>query len=213
MPSHGANASSGENTRHFKTFYTPDEIAELPSVAICQGVEAKLRPSREYHTDRIEVRTHITNAVMMNVLCAAARMHEINKGKLSISEAKSKCREEGDKYTLGVLSSGGMVDTMAAIHQGFRPLFGTEVCDRKRAMWRDLTCTEDLGDTFKVEWEEIESPDLLTSGQTCIDYSSSGPKTGEEGTPGWMFTSQVDPKTQGVCVGNGRERDEYSSWS
>ena len=141
----------------------------------------------------MHIREDITNAVMLNVVCAAARRHSLDANKLSISEVKQKSNDKNEKYTIGVLSSGGCLDTIASITHGFRPIFGTEICDKKRAMWRDATASRDLGDTFEVDWSTIPSPDLLSSGQTCIDYSSSGPRTGENGETGWMFTAQVDP--------------------
>ena len=50
----------------------------------------------------------------------------------------------------GVFSSGGCLDTLAAIRSGFTPVWGTEICERKRYMWRDLTRTRDLGSTWDV---------------------------------------------------------------
>jgi site-specific DNA-cytosine methylase len=58
-------------------------------------------------------------------------------------------------------------------------------------MWEDLTATTCYGDTFKQDYNQIQKPDYISSGQPCIDYSRSGSQYGDEGETGWMFTSQV----------------------
>jgi len=93
---------------------------------------------------------------------------------------------------VGTFSSGGCLDTTATVIQGFKPVWGTEVCESKQKLWSTLTGTPDLGDTFAVQWKDQIVPNLLIPGQMCIDYSSSGPRTGELVTTGWMF---VEPST------------------
>ena len=116
--------------------------------------------------------------------------------KLTIQQAREQCKAAKQRFTCGVFSSGGCLDTLAAIRMGFLPVWGTEVCERKRQLFTKLCPNAtDLGDTFAVDWEsgQHETPDLITSGQTCIDYSSSGPRTGENGDTGWMFLQQAQP--------------------
>ena len=53
-------------------------------------------------------------------------------------------------------------------------------------------------DTFAHDWSNARHVTLLKSGQTCIDYSLSGPyfrgeSGGRDGKTGWMFVKQVDP--------------------
>jgi len=96
-------------------------------------------------------------------------------------------------FSVGVFSSGGCLDTLAAIRAGFTPVWGTEICERKRAMWRDLTRTRDLGSTWDVNWEDQVVPDMIISGTPCIDFSSSGACMGEYGKTGWMFSEQAKP--------------------
>ena len=111
-----------------------------------------------------------------------------------ISECKQLSREHKErKRTFAAFSSGGCLDSIAAIATGFAPIWGTEVCERKRTMWANLTGTPDLGDTFHIDYANVESPNMLIAGQTCVDYSSSGPKTGADGDTGWMFVKQADP--------------------
>lgn len=93
----------------------------------------------------------------------------------------------------GTFSSGGCLDAIASMLTGFKPLWGTEICERKRAAWHDLTDTPDMGDTYAVQWDHMPTPDIIWSGQTCVDYSLSGPRTGADGETGWMFVEQVKP--------------------
>ena len=85
-------------------------------MAIAQGVRVKI--SREFHDNRMRIREDITNAVMLNVVCAAARRHSLDANKLSIAEVKQKSKDKDEKYTVGVLSSGGCLDTIASITHG-----------------------------------------------------------------------------------------------
>ena len=97
------------------------------------------------------------------------------------------------RVTVGVFSSGGCLDTLAAIRSGFTPVWGTGICERKRAMWCDLTRTRNLGSTWDVNWKEQVIPDMIISGTPCIDFSSSGACRGEHGDTGWMFSAQAEP--------------------
>lgn len=160
---------------------------------LVRGLHAKRPVTRSEHADRHIIRDDISAAVLLNV--AAAAVLNFNE-KLTIQQAREKCKAGKQRFTCGVFSSGGCLDTLAAIRMGFLPVWGTEVCERKRALFSKLCpSAADLGDTFAVDWEsgQHESPDLITSGQTCIDYSSSGPRTGENGDTGWMFLQQAKP--------------------
>ena len=84
-------------------------------------------------------------------------------------------------------------NAIASLKAGLLPIWGTEICDRKRRAWVDLTDTPDMGDTFTTDFKEMPTPDVLWTGQTCVDYSLSGPKTGSEGDTGWMFVAQSKP--------------------
>ena len=109
------------------------------------------------------------------------------------SKQKSKQNQnEKSKWTVAVLCSGGCLDTLAAMRVGFVPIWSTETHVAKAEMWRDLTNTVCLGDTFSEEALNAEQPDYLKSGQPCPDYSFSGSQKGEFGATGWMFTKQVD---------------------
>ena len=161
---------------------------------------------REYHALSIRTRNDIHLAMYVNAHAAIASQvssHELEiykngikerqwRNKYSISALKQRQRGANKTFSLGTMSSGGCLDTIAAIREGFRPIWGTEICEKKRALWRNLTNTRDLGDTFAVEWENEETPDLIISGQNCMDYSHSGTQTGEDGKTGWAFVKQTE---------------------
>ena len=51
-------------------------------------------------------------------------------------------------YSVAVLGSGGLVDTIAAVRAGFIPVWGTEVCPKQQALWCKLTSSPNYPDTF-----------------------------------------------------------------
>ena len=68
-----------------------------------------------------------------------------------------------------------------------QPVWGTEVCEDKRALWRLITDCPDLGDTFEATLDKPMRPNVLWSGQPCMDYSLSGSRKGHHGKTGWML--------------------------
>ena len=139
----------------------------------------------------------------------------------TVEDAKRAARDITDKYTIVVMACGGCVDTISAIRAGFKPIWSTETDRRQQRMWFDLTDTHCLGDTFKADLTLASTPDYLTSGMPCTDYSRSGPNTGQHGETGWMFTAQVPiilkikPKAirleisdHAISVNNGKEVEE-----
>ena len=132
--------------------------------------------TRAMHTDRLDVRQDISCCIALHVMAAVANNpHDKWRTQLSIANAQRYCRTPGQVGpTVGVFSSGGCLDTLAALRCGFRPIWGTEVDERLRTVWSHLTGAPDLGDTFKVDWQHQVVPDLLISGQPCTNYSSSG---------------------------------------
>ena len=150
------------------------------------------------HANRVQLRNDIGCCLAINVMAAMPYINSHYKWRnaTSIQHAKHYCRSPGlQRPSVGVLFLGGCLDTLAAIRSGFKPIWGTEICERKRTIWSLLTGkdTPDLGDTFKVNWSNQESPDLLISGAPCTNYSSSGNTKGDEGETGWMFVKQADP--------------------
>ena len=128
----------------------------------------------------------------MHVLAYAASQSRNKQSMYKLQRDNRSPTKRERKYTVGVFCSGGCLDTIAAMRCGFRPVWGTEVCHRKRALWSSLTGTPDLGDTFSVRWNYQTIPDFIQSGQPCMDYSSSGSKKGEFGPTGYMFVKQCE---------------------
>jgi site-specific DNA-cytosine methylase len=147
---------------------------------------------------------------------------------------------DSSKFTCAVLCSGGLICTQAAVRSGFQVIWGTEICHQhpdcggtcncgrndQQRMWIDQTGTPCLGNTFtdQHKYNAVETPDYLTSGFTCPNYSRSGNHTGGEGSTGWMFVQQaaiilqLKPKTirlemsdYAIEVNNGREVKEVIS--
>jgi site-specific DNA-cytosine methylase len=141
---------------------------------------------------------------------------------------------DSSKFTCAVLCSGGLICTQAAVRSGFQVIWGTEICPQhpdyggkcncgsndQQRMWTDWTGTPCLGNTFTEpqKYNAAETPDYLTSGFPCPNYSRSGNHTGGEGSTGWMFVQQaaiilqIKPKTirlemsdYALEVNNGRE--------
>ena len=82
---------------------------------------------REGHASRKRIRDDIVMSLTLNVFAACAidarsKMHDIS----------AECTSDVPKYTAGVLSSGGCLDTIGCIAAGMRPIWGTEICERKR---------------------------------------------------------------------------------
>ena len=134
--------------------------------------------------------------MLLHVAAAASSLNPHYKWRqqLPMEAARTFCRSTNNRNpTVGVFSSGGCLDTLAAIRSGFRPIWGTEVNERMRTLWGHLTGTPDLGDTFSVNWANQPCPDLLIAGQPCTNFSSSGNQKGDEGDTGWMFVEQAKP--------------------
>ena len=109
-----------------------------------------------------------------------------------VDALKSMFRDAKPRYTCGILSSGGCGDSIAAVLSGFKILWGTEIDEGKRALFRDLTGAIDMGNTFDADLHECQRPQVIISGQPCTDYSTSGSRTGEGGATGWQYTQQTD---------------------
>ena len=149
--------------------------------------------SREHHADRREIRSDLELALALNAIVSHLARE---RDRVDIDTLRQSARTRRNAFTFATFSSGGCCDAIASLKTGLLPLWGTEVCDRKRSAWVDLTGTPDMGDTYKTDFSKLPVPDILWSGQTCVDYSLSGPKTGEDGTTGWMFVQQTEPILQ-----------------
>ncbi len=50
--------------------------------------------------------------------------------------------ESQDGYSVAVLGSGGLLDTIAAVRAGFIPVWGTEICPKQQRLWYELTSSQ-----------------------------------------------------------------------
>ena len=88
---------------------------------------------------------------------------------------KKQCRKYMPSYSVGVFSSGGCCDTLAAIRASFTPVWGSEIDPTMNRMFTDLTAAPCYDNTFTTDWSQAKNITYLKSGQTCTDYSLSGP--------------------------------------
>ena len=72
----------------------------------------------------------------------------------TVAQAQDDCTNVKDAYSCGIFSSGGCLDTLAAIRCGFIPKWGTEICETKQRLWKAMTKTASLGDTFKTDFND-----------------------------------------------------------
>jgi site-specific DNA-cytosine methylase len=105
-------------------------------------------------------------------------------------------------YTVFELATGGCLDSMAAILEGFHHVGGTEDVSRamgrqKMKLFEDLARAPCLGDTRN--WRDwihrvTLEIDYLKSGQPCPDYCPLGSNLGCGGTQGGeLFIEQLEP--------------------
>ena len=76
-------------------------------------------------------------------------------------------------FSCVILAAGGLLDTVAAMRSGFFPIWGTELCEKQRAMWKTLTNTPIYPDTFG-NLPNSYRPTYIKSGQPCPDYTRNG---------------------------------------
>ena len=58
---------------------------------------------------------------------------------------------DGSKFTVGILFSGGLLDTFAAVRSGFKLIWGCERNTSQARMWTKFTGTENLGDVLVLK--------------------------------------------------------------
>ena len=96
--------------------------------------------------------------------------------QFTIDTAKQLCRyNTEDKYSVAVLASGGLLDTLAAIRAGLLPIWGSETCATKQKLWNNLVGSECYGDAFTINYKQLRRPTVLKTGFPCVDYSDLAP--------------------------------------
>ena len=112
--------------------------------------------------------------------------------QLTIDNAKHLCRySTTDKYSVAVLASGGLLDTLAAIRAGLIPIWGSDTDELSQKLWRDLTGSECHGDAFKINYQTLRRPKILKTGFPCQNYSGLGNELGADGETGGLYPEQA----------------------
>ena len=102
------------------------------------------------------------------------------------------CRQSTtDKYSVAVLASGGLLDTLAAIRSGLMPIWGSDTDTSMQALWKDLVGTDSYGDAFSIDLSKVRRPKILKTGFPCPNYCSLGDGTGMEGSTGYLYVKQA----------------------
>ena len=131
-----------------------------------------------------------------------SELRELRQGN-SLDLVKRAAAETLPGFTVFELGSGGCLDTIAALLEGFRHLGSTEDVSKtlgqaKAKFFEDLAKARCLGDTR--DWRswihhiECEDLDYLKSGAPCPDYSFAGSMQGSGGQRGGdLFIEQLQP--------------------
>jgi site-specific DNA-cytosine methylase len=97
-----------------------------------------------------------------------------------------------DKYSVAVMASGGLLDTIAAIRAGLTPIWGSDTDTLSQKLWRDLTGSECHGNAFKINYQTLRRPKILKTGFPCPDYTGLGSQLGADGATGSLYLKQVE---------------------
>ena len=93
------------------------EAAEAAATAMQSQI------TRAEYPERLLLRNEATLAMAATLITAAAQTgynkHAEYRDMHSLKSIINKCKRPGSAYTVGVLSSGGCLDTIAAIRAGF----------------------------------------------------------------------------------------------
>ena len=81
-------------------------------------------------------------------------------------------------FSFVIFAAGGLLDTVAAMRSGFFSIWGTELCEKQRAMWKTLTNTPIY-------------PDTLVTSQTHIALPTSNPVNPAPITPVTVSTTDL----------------------
>ena len=117
---------------------------------------------------------------------------ELWREAISKQQIYSKSNDKSNNRTVAILGAGAGLCTYSAVRAGFRPIYAAEVEEDRNQILRELYNLQCIGDAFKADYSSLERPMYLTTSMPCIDYSRSGPKLGQYGDTGWMFTEQVN---------------------
>ena len=80
----------------------------------------------------------------------------------TIEEAMKESRRfVDDKYSCAVATSGGCLDTLAAIRAGWHVIWGSEIDHIQKNMFEDLTSSPCVGDATQMKPSQWRAPTIL----------------------------------------------------
>ena len=127
--------------------------------------------------------------------CCVGMKDELHEWRslLTMDMAKKLCRSNKiEKYSVAILASGGLLDTLAAVRAGLMPIWASEIDRKQQQMWKDLVGIECYGDAFKLDCSSLRRPMILKSGFPCPDYCRLGSRKGGRGETGMLYVQQAD---------------------
>ena len=104
---------------------------------------------------------------------------------MSMQKLEAKLRRPGSAFSVICFNSGGLGCTRAAVHAGFKPIYGTEIDTDMINLFEVFSGRPSKGDTFKaIINQEDQGVFAMTSSQ-CIDFAMSTPDAqGVDGVDG-----------------------------
>lgn len=110
---------------------------------------------------------------------------------MNITKAKELCRNNTeDKYSVAILASGGLLDTLGAIRAGLMPIWGSDTDELSRQMWTNLVGNQCYDDAFNIDYNTLRRPAIIKTGFPCPDYTTLGSNKGIQGQNGWQYIKQ-----------------------
>ena len=125
----------GRSTRTLVAQYTQilGDTEVVHALAVDQARQNRLHEgknpiSREYDLARQNLRSDATVALALGTILEVIKQREIQQ----IPDLQRIAHPTEPSYTFATFSSGGCCDTIASLMTGLTPLWGTEICERKR---------------------------------------------------------------------------------
>ncbi len=87
------------------------------------------------------------------------------RNTFSIQQAKIEGKANTQQLTMGILCSGGCLDTLVGMRAKFKAVWSSEISASQARMFEDLTRDKCLGDTFGKQVWSAKRVDYIKSGQ------------------------------------------------
>ena len=94
-----------------------------------------IKSDRKLHLSNDKLINRITDHQVSGVARELANW----RNDFSIDDARDKCQDLTiDRYSIAIMATGGLGDTLAAIREGFQPIIGTAIRPIQQRMWKDV---------------------------------------------------------------------------